>query len=236
VLLTAAVAVIVFGAGLALALTVRHGTGSGARPAPDRRLPARAGAQGTGAPQVPRVDLAGLRWSDFHGVELPASPAAGPRSTSANLASGYSDTPLGALLAALNIAVRANAQWGPAIFGPTIRDQVTGADATALLDSCQSAYDQASQAAHVTGGQPFGNAYVSEEAFRWIAYTPADATVDLVSAGPGSQGDTVRAVTRVEAVWDGADWRVIAPPGGDWGNSADQLSSLDGYTSFPGQG
>lgn len=236
VLLAVAVVLVLLGTGLVLALTGRPGAGHGASPVPGRRSPAPAGAPGTGVPQIPSVDLAGLRWGDFHGVELPSSPLAGPRDTSGGLASGFADTPLGALLAALNIGVRANAQWGPAIFGPTIRDQVTGADAPALLASCQSAYGQASQAAHVTGGQPLGNAYVTEEAFRWIAYTPADATVDLVSAGPGSGGETVRAVTRVEVVWDGGDWQVIAPPGGDWGNSADQLSSLDGYTSFPGQG
>ena len=77
---------------------------------------------------------------------------------------------------------------------------------------------------------------VAEEAFRWVAYTPAAAIVDLVSAGPGSQGATVRASTRMEVVWDGGDWRVVAPPGGDWGNSAAELSSLAGYTVFPGQG
>jgi hypothetical protein len=182
------------------------------------------------------VDLAGLRWSDFHGVELPFSQVAGPRYTRGGLAAGFADTPLGALLAALNIGVRANAQWGPAIFGPVIRDQVTGADAAALLASCQSAYGQASQAAHVTGGQPLGNAYVAEEAFRVVAYTPADATVDLVSAGPGSQGATVRAVTRVQVAWASGDWRVVAPPGGDWGNTATELPSIAGYTTFPGQG
>ena len=32
------------------------------------------------------------------------------------------------------------------------------------------------------------------------------------------------------------DWKVIAPPGGNWGNSATELSSLSGYTVFPGQG
>ena len=119
---------------------------------------------------------------------------------------------------------------------PTIGDQVTGPDAAALLASCQAGYGQASQAAHITGGQPLGSAYVTEEAFRWVAWTPADATVDLVSAGPGSQGVTVRASTRVEVVWQGGDWRVVAPPGGDWGNAAARLSSLDGYTIFPGQG
>lgn len=78
---------------------------------------------------------------------------------------------------------------------------------------------------------------MTEEAFRWVDWTPASATVDLVSAGPGSQsGVTVRAVTAVQVIWDGGDWKVIAPPGGDWGNSAALLTSLDGYTLFPGQG
>jgi hypothetical protein len=113
---------------------------------------------------------------------------------------------------------------------------VTGPDAAALLSVCQADYAQASQAAHITGGAPLGNAYVSEEAFRWVAWTPSDATVDLVSAGPGSQGTTVQATTRVEVAWSGGDWQVVAPPGGDWGNAAAELSSLSGYTVFPGQG
>ena len=237
-MLPAAVLVIVLGAGLAVALAARHGTGrgSGGSPAAGRTSPAPPSAPDAGSPQLPHVDLAGLRWSDYHGVELPSSPAAGPRDTSGGLASGFTDTPLGALLAALNIGVRANAQWGPGIYGPTIRDQVTGPDAGALLAGCQAGYAQASQAAHITGGAPLGNAYASEEAFRWVAYASSDATVDLVSAGPGPQGTTVRATTRVEVVWSGGDWRVVAPPGGDWGNAAAELSSLSGYTVFPGQG
>jgi hypothetical protein len=234
-LLATAVAVVLLGTGLTLVLRGRPESGQGASPAPGHRSPAPVGTPGTDAPQIPNLDLAGLRWGDFHGVELPSSAAAGPRDTRGGLAAGFADTPLGALLAALNIGVRANAQWGPAIFGPTIRDQVTGADAPALLAGCQSAYGDASQSG-VARGQPLGNAYVTEEAFRWIDYTPSDATVDLVSAGPGAGGETVRAVTRVEIVWETGDWRVIAPPGGDWGNSASPLSSLDGYTIFPGQG
>jgi hypothetical protein len=233
-MLLAAVLVIVLGGGLAVALAVRHG--SGGPPAAARTSPPPPSAQGTGSPELPHVDLAGLRWSDYYGVELPSSPAAGPRDTSGGLASGFADTPLGALLAVVNIGVRANAQWGPAIFGPEIRGQVTGPDAAVLLASCQSGYDQASQAAHITGGRPLGDPDVAEEAFRWVAYTPLDATVDLVSAGPGNQDTTVRATTRIEVVWTGGDWRVVAPPGGDWGNSAAQLTSLGGYTIFPGQG
>jgi hypothetical protein len=232
----AALVIVALAAGLALALA-RGGTGHGKTGGPAiRNTAAPAAAPGAKVSQLPRVSLDGLRWHDFHGVELPSSLAAGPRDTSRGLASGYSDTPLGALLAALNIAVRANAQWGPAIFGPTILHQVTGPDAAALLAGCQSSYQQASQAAHITGGGPLGNAYVTEQAFRWVAWSPAGATVDLVSAGPGSQGVTARAVTRVEVVWQDGDWRVVAPPGGDWGNAAADLSSLAGFTVFPGQG
>jgi hypothetical protein len=85
----------------------------------------------------------------------------------------------------------------------------------------------------VTGGQPLGDVQVTEEAFRWVTYTPAAAIIDLVSAAPGSQGTMVRASTQVQVVWDGGDWKVIAPPGGNWGSAATALSSLRGYTMFP---
>lgn len=228
--LPAAVAVIaVAGAGLAL-LLARGG------PAAGHRAPAGSTAPSPAGTAIPQVSLAGLRWSAYHGVMLPSSPDAGPRDTSGGLASGFADTPLGALLAAVNIAVRANPQWGPGVFVPVIRSQVTGPDAAALLAACQAAYGQAARATGITGGGPLGSVRVTEQAFRWVAYSPSDATVDLVSAGPGSDGRTVRAVTRVEVTWDGADWKVIAPPGGDWANAASLLTSLHGYTILRSQG
>jgi hypothetical protein len=229
-------------AGVVLFWTGRH-TAPDARPDSRRTAPFRASRIAAarppaepvpGLPQVPRVDLAGLGWSDFYGVELPVSPADGPRHVREGRAWGFADTPLGALLAAVNIGVRANAQWGPTIFGPTIRDQmVSGPGASALLAGCEANYSQESQAAGATAGQPLGRGYVTEEAFRWEAYTSADATVDIVSAGHGGEGVTVRAVTRIEVQWSGTDWQVIAPPGGDWGNSAAPLTSLSGYTMLP---
>jgi hypothetical protein len=215
-------------------------TGAG-HPGPSRAVapasaPASPASPPDDAPRVPQADLSGLQWADYHGVELPSSPTAGPRDTTGGLAVGYADTPIGALLAAVNIAVRANAQWGPGIYGPTVRDQVTGPDAAALLAGCQSAYDQAAGAAQIADGQPLGSAYVTEEAFRWVTYDSSDATVDLVSAGPGNDGLTARAVTQIQLTWDGIDWKVIAPLGGDWSSAAIALDSLSGYTAFPGQG
>ena len=209
-------------------------SGSRAHTAPANRLPPPA----TVSPSARRAlvsptDLAALGWTDFGGIELPVSRSAGPHDVRGGLVWGFADTPLGALLAAVNIGVRANAQWGPGIFGPTIRYQVTGPGAATLLAECQASYDQAIRGAGVPAGQPLGRAYVAEEAFRWVTYTPVDAAVDIVSAGPGDQGRTVRAVTRIEVEWSGTDWQVIAPPGGDWGNSAAPLTSLTGFTRFP---
>ena len=238
ILPAAAVAAILLGAGLAFALTGR--SPASRSPAATATAPASpagtAGPGSQGQPQVPRVSLASVRWSGFYGVELPVSAQAGPYDTSGGVAAGFAHTPLGALLAAVNIGVRANAQWGPRIFATVIRGQVTGPDAAALLAGCQAAYDQAAQSGGVTGGQPLGTVDVTEQAFRWITYTPAAAILDLVSAGPGASGATVRASVQMEVVWDGGDWKVVAPPGGDWGNSAAELSSLAGYTVFPGQG
>jgi len=178
----------------------------------------------------------GLSWADFYGIQLPASAQDGPHHARRGLAWGFADTASGALLAAINIAVRTAALWGPAIYQPTIRHQVTGPDTAALLAADASDYVQLRAAAHVRAGKPARRGYAAETAYRFDAYSPADATVDIVTAGPGSGGTTVLAATRIEVIWRGGDWRVVAPPGGDWGNSATSVSSLTGYTTFPGEG
>ena len=234
-LIAGGVLVVLAAAGASIAWPGRHAAPGAAGEAGQARSipPSPAAASPAGPRQLPPTDLANLGWTDFHGVDLPVSRSAGPHVIRRGLASGFADSPLGALLAAVNIGVRANAQWGPGIFAPTIRNQVTGPGTAALLSACNASYEQASQASGIPAGQPLGRAYVVEEAFRWVAYTPADATVDIVSAGPGSDGVTVRAVTRIEVVWSGRDWRVIAPPGGDWGNSAVPLRSISGFTILP---
>src|SRR5690606_3480837 len=92
----------------------------------------------------------------------------GPRSLNGGRAVGFARTPLGALLAAVHIAVRANPQWGPKVFEPTIGDQVIGPDAEALLASTREAYDR------LRGDRPdgaeLGRGYVALEGFRWLAY------------------------------------------------------------------
>ena len=178
----------------------------------------------------------GIGWADFHGIQLPVSRQAGPRHTRGGLAWGFTDTQDGALLAAVNIAVRTAAQWGPGIYQPTIRGQVTGPDAAALLNADASDYAALRAAASVRPGQPAGRGYAAEAGYRFLAYTPAGATVDIATEGPGTGGTTVMVATQVQVVWLHGDWRVVAPPGGNWANSATAISSLSGYTTFPNEG
>jgi hypothetical protein len=198
--------------------------------------PAKAATKAHSYREGVRVAGDGLRWADFYGIELPGSAKDGPRHARRGLVWGFADTPGGALVAAINIGVRTAALWGPAIYRPTIRDQVTGPDTAALLTADANDYAALRAAGHVRADRPAGRGYAAEAGFRFLAYAPTAATLDVVSEGPGTSGAPVLVATRIEVVWHHGDWRVIAPPGGDWANSAIPVSSLTGYTTFANEG
>jgi hypothetical protein len=78
---------------------------------PATRIRARISGNGKSPTESTGAAGVGLSWADFHGIELPYSATDGPRHTRNGLAWGFTDTPRGALLAAVNIAVRAAALW-----------------------------------------------------------------------------------------------------------------------------
>jgi len=214
-----------------------------ATPAPARTTPAPRPSPASPKRRAPAASPAALEsnagqdltWVSFHGMRLPISATAGPRDTRGGLASGFADTPQGALLAAINIGVRTAAQWGSAIFVPTITHQVTGPGAPALLHAEETAYAQLRATVHVRAGQPAGQAHAAEDGYRFAAWSRAAATVEVLTIGPTASGATVLAATRVQVVWQRSDWRVVAPPGGNWANAAAAISSPVGYTIFPGR-
>ncbi|WP_157431476.1 hypothetical protein [Actinomadura hibisca] len=205
---------------------------------PDRfGEPAASGSTSASKPALqssPPTTLKGLSWQDFHGIQLPHAPDDGPRLLRNDLAEGFTRTPRGALLAAVHIVVRANAQWGPKVFEPTIAHQVTGPDAKALLKLVGETYNDQQERARLSYGAPLGRGHVVIEGFRWLGYTPEAASLDLVSAGPGESDVTVRAATRIQVQWHDGDWRVLAPIDGTWGGSAAPIKSPDGYTALQG--
>ncbi|MBA9007304.1 hypothetical protein [Thermomonospora cellulosilytica] len=202
--------------------------------------PPRTRTEGVAQPAASRptevvLEESGLRWSDHFGMELPISPVHGPRSLGAGLAGGFARTPSGALLAAVHIVVRTAPQWGPKVFESTISQQVIGPERDVLLASTRDFYERKRAEMGLAEDAPLGPGYAAIEAYRWHSYSPDVASLDLVSAGPGRHGVTVRAATRVQLHWADGDWRVLAPPGGDWGNTAAAVTSTNGYTLLPGR-
>ena len=175
---------------------------------------------------------AGVTWTGFHGIALPASAQDGPRHVSGGLAWGFADTPRGALLAAVNIAVRTAAQWGPAVYGPTIRYQVTGPDTAALAQADAAAWAALRAAARTRPARSAAPVSASVAGYRFESWTPAAGLAELVTRAPGTGGGTVLAVTAVRVAWLHGDWRVLAPPGGTWASSAATVPSLAGFTPF----
>lgn len=202
---------------------------------PERSVPAERTAGHAGQlVDAPQVSFAGVSWRDYHGVRLPYSAVDGPRDTGGDLAVGFARTPRGALLAAIHIAVRANVQWGPKVFGPTIDEQIIGPDAEALMDATRETYER--RRGKRADGAALGRGYVVLEGFRWQGYSPDAASLDLVSAGPGDSDVTVRAATRLQLHWRNGDWRLLAPPAGAWAGAASPVESADGYVRFPSGG
>jgi len=214
-------------AGLIATALSRGGAAGPARPgAPSHSLQASSPPAAPATPVTPVTDVTGLRWVSNQGYLLPESAQAGPHEVSGGLASGFADTPLGALAAMINIAARTAWEFGPAVFQPTIEYQVTGPYASEMLSLDQDAYGN--------GTGQAGGPYARITGYQWAGYTPSDATADLAEEGP-VDGVTVYAAIQIQAQWLNGDWRVVAPPGGDWANSATEIGSLNGYLSFPGQ-
>jgi hypothetical protein len=198
--------------------------------------PAPAHSVTPAAPKPGTATVTGaVTWTGFHGIALPASAQDGPRHTSGGLAWGFADTPRGALLAAVNIAVRTAAQWGPAIYGPTIRYQVTGPDTAALAQADATAWAALRTSATATGARPAAPSGAAIAGYRFESWTAAAALVDLVTRATGTSGGPALAVTAVRVAWLAGDWRVLAPPGGTWASSATTVPSLVGFTAFSEQ-
>lgn len=189
------------------------------------RVPARAPGQIS-------VSTAGWHAVSLDGTAVPESPQSGPAYGPWPLAGGFADNQAGAVLAAVNIAVRTSGQLGPGVFTATISRQVTGAAAAALLSAAWKDYAAAvgTHPPASTGG-PAGHADASARAFRLLSWTPAAATVDVLAGADTGAGPGV--VIPLQVRWIAGDWRLLAPAGGVF-TGAPAAADLAGFTALPG--
>lgn len=186
-----------------------------------------------------------VAWEDFAGLELPVSPTAGPRLRAAGRAAGFAHDATGAAFAAIHLLVRTFPFAGSAVFVPTIAGQVEGPDAPALTRLTRDAYAAAAKAARITDGRPL------RSDGGWVAgYRLDPPTTGFRSKRATNEQDKqdVGVLIRqtgedhadgfseyhVRLVWRDDDWRLVAPPWGDWRSAVTALSSADpaDYTSY----
>jgi hypothetical protein len=169
---------------------------------------------------TPRPPSNAVTWRDLAGVSLPFSPVHGPRVTDHGRAAGYSHTDQGAALAAVQVLMRTSASAGPGIYRPILDTQVIGSNREILARGLDAQYQQLRRQATVPvhdGGPLPGN----DAAVAGYIATDGDSTdglavIDILVSSPSlAAGQLVDFVVTLQ--WSGDDWRVLAPPSGDWG-------------------
>jgi len=229
---------------IAAAVHMRLSSGAGddvpdSRPAADPAVNQPA-LPGSAASPADSDVLAGGRagWSQSCGVELPESDRYGPHGFDGDRHYGFSPEPGGAVVAAAHLLVQVSPQVGPEVFWPTIREQVTGPDKQALADAVHAEYEQAVEAVHVPYGQPLCPIYARLVGYLIDSHTPQATSLRMLAEGPGPDGAPQLMALLVQLSWIDGDWRLVAPPLGDWSRVSTLLaaSAADQYTSMvPGE-
>jgi hypothetical protein len=159
---------------------------------------------------APKVD-----WQLFAGVPLPYSKIAGPTRVEGPVYSGYERSQTGALIAAVQLGNRYLLTPGDG-WREVLERQVlpgTGRDVFARGRATVEADDPPG-----TYGQPAG--------FRFVAFTPDVASIQLVTRFPMTGNLQVVTVT---VKWAASDWRLELQPDGGSSPTAQAVADLDGF-------
>lgn len=159
-----------------------------------------------------------VSWESYNGVRLPRSLADGPKNSSTT-PSGYSQSPQGAVLAAIRgqayLALTPDANWGEMV--SIVTAPGPGRDEFAANRALVS----------VTGPVP------AEQAPKFIAfkvtdYTPGDSATAAVDVVQEIGSPPALFVYPVALEWIG-DWRLVLPTAAE-NIDAREVDNLDGYT------
>lgn len=164
-------------------------------------------------------------WTMYRGVAVPVSAVDGPAHADQVAPTGYSHTPQGAVLAAIQgqarLALADDGSW-PQVAGTLVAPS-PGRDAFSVARSMMSIPTDAdpTQTAQFAG-------------FKVADYSDEQATVWLATAMP----DGTLSAQPTQVVWQGGDWKLDLPqqdPNAETvGTDPVPVSSLtdDGYTSY----
>lgn len=176
-----------------------------------------------GSSAIPTSSPPGITWQPYQGVLLPYSSSAGPRVVTASLATGYAHTPVGALVAAVQIDYRH--LLAPDWQAVTEAQVVAGAGRTAYV----AVRTQASTASSLPPSTGTATPSLRQLAgFDMVSYSPSEAVVQVVTVGTDASFLMVPLTVR----WIGGDWQLqLTDQGGD-GPEAEPLSTLAGFVTW----
>ena len=195
------------------------GTGTGGNSSiPAVPNPATTGTRQPSDPQYATAAPAGVNFQVVHGLQLPFSPVDGPLRVDGPVAAGYSHTPQGAALAAVQIPLRS--LWAPgydrviteqAAIAPSLREQFL---------TYRNSRPQASDTELET-------AVARTVGFKVESYTPDRASISIafpnVNGAPGTYS-----TARYVVVWSDGDWKFADNSSSD----AVVVNALTGYTTW----
>lgn len=146
-------------------------------------------------------DVTAVSWQ---GLALPISPTAGPTTFTDTRSKGFAQSDLGAALAAVHLSSHIDPYTGPAVFGPTIDEQVLG-DTAALKKLVTATYTDQAQKHQVTGGAPILAPTGQMKAWRIDGYTPTGVNNVEIYVGTPTGSDVIYTIP---VQWVDGDWKL----------------------------
>ena len=218
-------------AAIALAVVLLSGDDKSNGRSPSGSSEGRAN-EGASDRSVATLTAENVKFEEFFGVQLPSSPA-GPKDTTAGRATGFDRSEAGAVLAAMHIFARSEIPSGPAVFEPTIQQQVVGPDRDKLLANSQRGYSEAAAAGTGPNGelsrevQQAQTNRVGVWAYRIDSYSNDQSAVNLLlrQLDPGTSSYAyINFALTVQ--WAEGDWRLVAPLNGEFSSAAQRISEV----------
>jgi hypothetical protein len=226
-LIASALILTVLAGSVAMVVRLTH---SGPAGATGRSTPQRSASSGQPDPTAPQAEAdpdADISWVDVAGVQVPVSKLHGPRVTDHGRAAGYSHSPQGAALAAVQVLLRASATAGPNVYVPILTSQVTGANVADLTLNLDAEYGRLRSQRGVQDGQPIPGNDGTVLGYIITGYDPLESTarIEVILTAAPLQAAGQLIVFTVSLTWANDDWRVFAPPRGDWSSVARTLGA-----------
>lgn len=156
-------------------------------------------------------------WTIVGYIDMPSSASAGPQRLGGGVAQCFAHTPVGALVASVQIEDRVlvDSDW---------RQQV---DTGFAPGPGVSQFIEARAAAGNTPNEP--GEYCQMDGFSFLGYSPTQAQIEEVS----SCGGRLQAVT-VTMRWLKGDWLLVTSPAGDLATHPTIIANLTGFEPWGG--